>query len=117
MAKQALTFADVEAQGAFELPSRELMGYLVKVTVGDITVLERSFNDLIDAQRFCVQVTLIGNNKCEITGGGGQHSYGRSAVSPMDSTQPCSSVRCLSRPLPAGWIPPTRRVSCEGLAR
>lgn len=75
MAKQALTFADVEALGTFELPARELMGYLVKVTVGDVTVIEDSFNDLVDAQRFCIQVTaLIAGSKCEITGGGGQHS-------------------------------------------
>jgi hypothetical protein len=74
VAKQTLTLADVEAQGAFELPARELMGYLVKVTVGDINVANGSFNDLVDAQRFCVQVTaLLAGSKCTITGGGGIH--------------------------------------------
>jgi hypothetical protein len=76
MNKQALSYADVEALGTFELPSRELMGYLVRVTVGDVEIANGSFNDLIDAQRFCaqVQVGLLQKAECEITGGGGQHS-------------------------------------------
>jgi hypothetical protein len=73
MNKQALAFADVEALGTLELPSREMMGYLLKVTVGDVTVFEDSFNDLVDAQRVCanIQVGLLQKAECEITGGGG----------------------------------------------
>ena len=74
--KRTLTFADVEAQSALELPSRELMGLVTVVLVtktGDINIL--TFDDLVDAQRFCIQaVTVLSAQKCEITGGGGQHS-------------------------------------------
>ena len=70
--KKPLSAEDLEAQVALELPDRHLLGYLVKVNwkSGDITLVE--FDTLIQAQRFCVQVALSAN-KCEITGGGGQH--------------------------------------------
>jgi len=79
MNQQTLSYADVEVLGTFELPSRELMGYLLKVTVGDVTVFEDSFNDLVDAQRVCanIQAGVLAGQKaeCEITGGGGINNH------------------------------------------
>jgi hypothetical protein len=74
MSKRMLSYEDIEAQAALELPARELMGLITVVLVtktGDINVL--NFNDLVDAQRFCVQaLTLLSAQKCTIIGGGGQ---------------------------------------------
>jgi hypothetical protein len=74
-AKRALSYADVEVLGAFELPSRELMGRPVKVTVGDVTIIENRFNHIVEVRRFCAdQVTVLGSvAECEITSGRGKH--------------------------------------------
>ena len=47
----------------------------MKVTVGDVTIIEERFNHLVEARQFCaVQVAPLGSEaECEITSGRGKH--------------------------------------------
>jgi hypothetical protein len=67
MRKSALTFEEVEAQTALELPARELLQVIViitdLITLRDITITVRDVNV---AAQICAAVAASGRFECEI---------------------------------------------------